>query len=252
MLAAWRAEGVGTGLVVRVPGKLPGLYLIDTDADGQRHFYYWRDSAPARLLFDLPQNARDRGRSALYDLVYLSGVTLSLYGESGRARLLDALDMVRARGGRIAFDTNFRTRGWPDREIAKAAFRASVGRADIVLASTEDLELLFVAFGVDELPTRDPRVEVVLKLAQPAVLPASSWAAPTRPLSRSPCATSSTPRPWPTASPPPISPRASPAPSRRRRRDRAIASPAPSFIAARSSRARPCRLQILPSLEVRP
>ena len=149
MLAAWRAEGVGTGLVVRVPGKLPGLYLIDTDADGQRRFYYWRDSAPARLLFDLPQTPEIAAALARYDLVYLSGVTLSLYGEAGRARLLDALDMVRARGGRIAFDTNFRTRGWPDREIAKAAFRAALARADIVLASTEDLELLFGADGAE-------------------------------------------------------------------------------------------------------
>ena len=26
MLAAWTAEGIGTGLVIRVPGRLPGLY----------------------------------------------------------------------------------------------------------------------------------------------------------------------------------------------------------------------------------
>src|SRR6185503_19257010 len=51
----WRAEGVGTDLVVRVPGRLPGLHLISTDRGGQRRFYYWRDSAPARLLFELPQ-----------------------------------------------------------------------------------------------------------------------------------------------------------------------------------------------------
>ena len=36
MLGAWQAEGVGTDLVVRVPGRLPGLYLISTDDDGQR------------------------------------------------------------------------------------------------------------------------------------------------------------------------------------------------------------------------
>ena len=186
MLAAWRAEGVGTGLVVRVPGRLPGLYLINTDADGQRRFDYWRDSAPARLLFDLPQTAEIAAALAGYDLVYLSGVTLSLYGEAGRERLLDALDMVRARGGRIAFDTNFRTRGWPDRALARAAFRAALERADIVLASTEDLDLLFGANGVDELPTRDPRVEVVLKLAQPAVRIFHGGAE--RPLSPSPCA----------------------------------------------------------------
>ncbi len=168
MLTAWRAEGVGTGLVVRVPGRLPGLYLISTDADGQRRFYYWRDSAPARLLFDRPQTPEIVAALARYELVYLSGVTLSLYGEVGRGRLLDALDMVRTRGGRIAFDTNFRTRGWPDPAIAKTAYRAALKRADIVLASTEDLELLFGRDGVGELPTGDPRIEVVLKLPQPA------------------------------------------------------------------------------------
>src|SRR5881392_4089221 len=54
MLAGWRAEGVGTGLVARVPGRLPGLYLIQTDPAGERRFLYWRDRAPARELFGLP------------------------------------------------------------------------------------------------------------------------------------------------------------------------------------------------------
>ena len=169
MLSAWRAEGVGTDLVVRVPGRLPGLHIISTDRNGQRSFHYWRDSSPARLLFELPQTADLAAALAEYDVIYLSGVTLSLYGEAGRKRLFEALDLARARGRRIAFDTNFRTRGWPDRAQAKAAFRAAIGRADIVLASTEDLDLLFGAKGASELPTSDPRVEVVRKLAEPAV-----------------------------------------------------------------------------------
>ena len=169
MLSAWRAEGVGTDHVVRVPGRLPGLHIIKTDSNGQRTFYYWRDSSPARQLFELPQTHAIAAALTEYDLIYLSGVTLSLYGEGGRERLFEALDLARARGRRIAFDTNFRTRGWPDRALAKAAFRAAIGRAAIVLASTEDLELLFGADGSSELPIADTRVEVVLKLAQPAV-----------------------------------------------------------------------------------
>ena len=168
MLAAWRAEGVGTGLVVRLAGRLPGLYLISTDADGQRRFSYWRDSAPARLLFELPQTPEICAALARYDLIYLSGITLSLYGEAGRGRLLEALDGARACGSRVAFDTNFRTRGWPDRVVAKAAYRAALRRADIVLASSEDLEGLFGGDGEGELPTHRG-VEVVLKLPQPAV-----------------------------------------------------------------------------------
>jgi 2-dehydro-3-deoxygluconokinase len=169
MLSGWRAEGVGTGHVVRVPGRLPGLHIISTDRDGQRTFYYWRDSSPARQLFELPQTAALAAALAEYDLIYLSGVTLSLYGEAGRKQLFETLDLARTRGRRIAFDTNFRIRGWPDRAVAKAAFRAAIARAAIVLASTEDLDLLFGPAGEGELPIADPHVEVVLKLAEPAV-----------------------------------------------------------------------------------
>jgi 2-dehydro-3-deoxygluconokinase len=169
MLGAWRAEGVGTGLVVHVAGRLPGLHFISTDKGGQRRFYYWRDSAPARLLFELPQTPDIVAALAEYDVIYLTGVTLSLYGEAGRRRLLDVLDAARARGRRIAFDTNYRTRGWPDRAVAQAAFRAAIARADIVLASTEDLDPLFGADAAGELSGSNPDIEVVLKLPEPAV-----------------------------------------------------------------------------------
>ena len=169
MVRAWEAEGVGTSLVVRVPGRLPGLYLISTDAAGQRSFYYWRDSAPARLLFDLPQTPAIVQALSGYDAVYLSGVSLSLYGEVGRSRLFAALDAARVRGARVVFDTNFRPRGWPDPAVARSAFRAAIAGADLVLASTEDLGLLFGEDGLAELPTTHPRIEVVLKLAEPAV-----------------------------------------------------------------------------------
>jgi 2-dehydro-3-deoxygluconokinase len=167
MIAAWRAEGVGTDRVVRVPGRLPGLYLITTDAAGQRRFDYWRDSAPARLLFDLPATGAIAAALAGYGLVYVSGISLALYGEAGRERLLAALDRTRAARGRVAFDTNFRARLWPDRAAARAAYRAALRHADIVLASTEDLGQLFGSGGLAELPTTG--AEVVLKLAEPAV-----------------------------------------------------------------------------------
>ena len=241
MLSAWRAEGVGTDHVVRVAGRLPGLHIIKTDSNGQRTFYYWRDSSPARQLFELPQTDALVAALAEYDLIYLSGVTLSLYGEAGRKRLFEALDLARARGRRIAFDTNFRTRGWPDRALAKAAFRAAIGRAAIVLASTEDLDLLFGADGASELPIADPRVEVVLKLAEPAV---TIWHAGKRADDRRRAgrATSSIPRPRGTALPPPIWRPVSAARSRPPRRCPATGWQAQSCAtAARSFPARRCR-----------
>ena len=165
MLAEWRAEGIGTRHVVRLPGRLPGLYLIRRDARGERSFFYWRDQAPARALFDLPQTGTIVQALVAYDVLYLSGITLSLYGEAGRERLFDMLDHARRRGGRVAFDTNFRPRGWADRTVAQAAYLRAFDHADIVLASSEDLALLFGSDCPAELLAHAGSAELVLKLA---------------------------------------------------------------------------------------
>ena len=56
MVAGWVAEGVGTGRVMRLPGKLPGIYLIGTDDKGERRFFHWREqrggAEPARSAGD--------------------------------------------------------------------------------------------------------------------------------------------------------------------------------------------------------
>ncbi len=143
MIELWRGEGIGTELVVRLPGTVPGLYLIRLGPRGERWFHYWRGEAPARRYFDLPETPALVERLAGHDLIYLSGITLSLYAEATRYRLFDLLDRVRARGGRVAFDPNFRERGWPDRAVARAVFGALLDRADIVLPTFDDERTLF-------------------------------------------------------------------------------------------------------------
>jgi 2-dehydro-3-deoxygluconokinase len=168
MIAGWAAEGVGTGQVLRLRGQLPGLYMIQTDASGERRFFHWRDSAAARSLMDLPETDGILSSLAHYDVVYLSAITLSLYGEKGRERLFAALKRARASGARFAFDTNFRARGWPDLEVARHVFRQAFEIADIVLASTEDLLPLYPGESHEALLARIPGGEVVLKLSEPA------------------------------------------------------------------------------------
>src|SRR5690349_10395457 len=104
MIAGWQAEGVGTAKVARLKGKLPGIYMIETDARGERKFFHWRDSAAARQLMSLPETDAILASLGAYDLVYLSAITLSIYDEAGRARLFTALKQIRQRGVRIAFD----------------------------------------------------------------------------------------------------------------------------------------------------
>jgi 2-dehydro-3-deoxygluconokinase len=168
MVAGWAAEGIGTKRVMRLPGKLPGIYMIQTDDKGERRFFHWRESAAARSLMDLPETVEILDSLADYDVVYISAITLSLYGGEGRERLFAAIERARDGCTRFVFDTNFRARGWPDLNVARAAYRDAFAIADIVLASTEDMLPLYPGESNETLLARIPGTEVVLKLSEPA------------------------------------------------------------------------------------
>lgn len=174
MIETWQGEGVGTGLVLRRPGRLPGLYLIHLDGAGERRFDYWRDRAPARELFELPETAALVERLSAYPMLYLSGISLSLYGDAGRAKLYALLDAVRARGGKVAFDANFRPKGWPDLGAARRTFAELYRRVDIACTGGEDEKTLFgdadaestarrlAASGVTEIAVKNGKDGVLL------------------------------------------------------------------------------------------
>ena len=173
MLGAWTAEGVGTALIPRLAGRLPGLYLIRTDPSGERQFLYWRDGAPVRQLFRLAETPAIEDAVAAAGTVYLSGITLSLFDAESRARLFRLLARARRAGGRIVFDTNFRPRGWPDRAAARAAFDAAFRTSDLVFASVEDHTLLHEEDDPAAVRARIAAAgveEIVVKLATPACL----------------------------------------------------------------------------------
>jgi 2-dehydro-3-deoxygluconokinase len=168
MIVGWQAEGVGTERVMRLKGKLPGLYMIETNEAGERRFYHWRDASAVRGLMSLPETDALLATLADYDLIYLSAITLSLFDIAGRDRLIAALQHARGTGVRVAFDTNFRARGWPDLDLARNAFQSAFAVSDIVLASVEDLLPLYPGEAEDKLLSRVEADEVVLKLDSPA------------------------------------------------------------------------------------
>ena len=119
ILALAAAEGIKSDLVLRVPGRLPGLYLIETDAAGERQFYYWRDTSPARELFELPDWSRVAQAHARRPVGLFSGITLSLYSNNGLGRFLAIVEMARQQGVKVAFDGNFRPRRMEGRPVAR-------------------------------------------------------------------------------------------------------------------------------------
>lgn len=176
MIAGWTAEGIGTKRVVRLAGKLPGLYLIQTDDKGERRFFHWRESAAARDLMDLSETDDILNSLASYHVVYLSAITLSIFRDDGRDRLMAALRRARLLGTRFVFDTNFRARGWPDSNVARRVFSSAFEAADIVLASTEDLVSLYPGQSHAALLAAISSPEVVLKLDEPTCILRSAGA----------------------------------------------------------------------------
>lgn len=142
MAAAFAAEGLSTDLIERREARVPGLYAITLDAAGERSFTYWRDRSAARTLFQVPAEVSPRALRD-FDLVYLSGVTVAILAPEARAALKTGLQAVRARGGAVAFDSNYRPRLWPDAATARAEIGAFWGLADVGLPSLDDELALF-------------------------------------------------------------------------------------------------------------
>jgi 2-dehydro-3-deoxygluconokinase len=138
------AEGVKTDLMLRVPGRQPGLYLIETDPKGERRFFYWRETSPARELFELADWSRIAESLLTARLVYFSGITLSLYSNAGLGRFLAILELARKQGARVAFDGNFRPRGWKgDLPRTRTVFIEALKRVDVALPTYDDEAVLW-------------------------------------------------------------------------------------------------------------
>jgi 2-dehydro-3-deoxygluconokinase len=184
MAAEWRAEGLDCSLVLTHPVRQPGLYAVSTDADGERSFTYWREASAAREMFALPESAAALAEATRSDLLYFSLITLAILPPAGRARLLELARDVRAAGGRVAFDGNYRARLWPSEAEARAARDAAVAAADIGLPTLEDEALLGGGDDACELTARWCRIgcrETVVKLgAAGCLLPDCRIIAPER------------------------------------------------------------------------
>lgn len=139
----WRVEGIDTSLALTDVERLPGLYAIQVDEHGERSFLYWRDQSAARHLFALPDADAALDRAASARFLYLSGLTLSLYDAAGRNRLCALAAAVRANGGTVAFDPNYRPRGWRSADEAREAFAALAPHLSIALPTHDDERLLY-------------------------------------------------------------------------------------------------------------
>src|SRR5258708_5485149 len=147
---------------------LPRLAVADADTGGTRRRYDWGADAPARDLFEMPDWGRVAEGLTKAKLVYFSGITLSLYSNTGLGRFLALIEMVRQQGVKVAFDGNFRPRGWRgDLSRTRAVFMEALKRIDMALPAYDDEAVLWgdpsaeatverlQAFGIAEIVVKN-------------------------------------------------------------------------------------------------
>lgn len=138
MRQAWAREGMDVSLVLTDPDRTTGLYSIDTDDKGERTFSYWRGESAARRLFEARgiDQALDIARDA--DLLFFSLISLAILPDDGREAVLALAREVRGRGGRVAFDGNYRARLWESPEAARVWRDRAAAVASFGLPSLDD------------------------------------------------------------------------------------------------------------------
>lgn len=142
MFAFLSAEGVGMDHAQRLSGRMPGLYFIRTDENGERTFHYYRSAAAARDMFRGESGAALLASLAGYDWIYLTGISLSILDDTQRRDLMAALNTARQNGAKVVFDGNYRPLGWPNVEAARETFSAILGVSDLALVTFSDEQVV--------------------------------------------------------------------------------------------------------------
>lgn len=145
----WQALGLKLDQVAHIEGRLPGMYLIETDANGERSFHFWRDQSAARAYFQAPPTPLEE-QAARFDCIYFSGISLAILDDASQHRLFSLLALARQGGCRIVFDNNFRPKLWPDHQRAQAAYLKAFAVCHTAMITLDDHHAVFACANLED------------------------------------------------------------------------------------------------------
>jgi 2-dehydro-3-deoxygluconokinase len=154
MLRRWRAEGLQTSAVLRDTSRLPGLYLIQLDEQGERNFLYWRRESAARYLLRHPQFQRVAAALAEAEIIYVTGISLAILPSGDRAKLVSLLAQLAARGKKLVLDSNYRAALWSSADDARSTLRALLPSTFLLLTTFDDEQQIWRDDTVDAARVR--------------------------------------------------------------------------------------------------
>lgn len=145
----WQALGLRLDEVEYIEGRLPGMYLIQTNSHGERTFHFWRENSAARAYFQAAQTALEKNADNL-DCLYFSGITLAILNDASRQRLFALLKRATSNGCRVVFDNNFRPQLWPDRKVAQSVYLQAFASCHTAMMTLDDHQAVFECDSLDD------------------------------------------------------------------------------------------------------
>jgi len=169
--ALWDAEGVDHRDVRSDAAAYTAIYFVTHGEHGHEFSFFRQGSAASRMRpADLP-----RARIEAAKVLHLSGITLAI-SDSACDTAHAAMDIARAAGVAVSFDTNLRLKLWPLAR-ARALTYDAIARSDICLPSQDDLQQLSGLSDADALADHCLRLgarTVALKLGAAGALVADA------------------------------------------------------------------------------
>jgi len=169
----WQREGVDASTVIQRADRPTAVYFVTHSAAGHAFLHYRAGSAAAGFgPADVPAAAIQTAQ-----MLYASGISQGI-SDSAADAVFAAIDVARAGGVAVAYDTNYRPRLWPPRRAA-AIIHAAIACADYALPSLDDVTTLTGIAdpdaALDFYLRLGPKVVVLKMGAAGAYVATASW-----------------------------------------------------------------------------
>lgn len=175
MKGNFEVEGLDTSFVFSNENRSAGLYLIDTDASGERSFTYWRSQSAAKTIMSF---LKPEALSTLSenDMFMFSGISIAIIPRDERPSFFRFIEALKESDVKIVFDPNYRARLWETPDEASKNFKQALSLCDVALVGVEDIIELFdiesandalalcESFGISEIVIKNGPLSVLTVL----------------------------------------------------------------------------------------
>ena len=149
MLNFLKKEKLNIKYILRNSNKTIGLYIVENNKIGERNFYYWRSSSAAKYYFESVNINTLLHNLQHYNLIYFSGITLSIYNERNINKFYLLLKKLKSRNTMVCMDLNVRINNWKSQDLAIKILKRFYKLTDLVFLTIEDV--LFLGFNSFDL-----------------------------------------------------------------------------------------------------